>query len=182
MFSSTLGDLPGGDWIFLLTDGLSMFMGLGAKFTQTLGFGDLYFGLDVPFLLAATGDLAELFEIGAFDFAALNITLGVDTEMGIGGGLGIHGWIGDSDMNDDFLQMISVFVNYSTDALFAQLTVEIPAIEDGIDMMGLTIIPEVAYSLDMGLKLYAALPIFGVGADYDDSIGIGLTIGAKFSF
>jgi hypothetical protein len=115
----------------------------------------------------------------------LNLTVGVETAGGIGGGLTFYNFIGDGDERffaDDFVQNLHIFGSYRTDNFFAKLTIGIPLFEDGIDRLGISITPEVAYTFDMGLKFYAALPIFGISAYYDDSIGVGLTIGTKFSF
>jgi len=139
------------------------------KFTQTMGFGDLYFGVALPLIVVHAGD--------ALDIILLEFTVGADLEAGIGVGATLC-----MDFSDgaDALQGVRLFGSYTMDALFAKLSIDIPLVEDGIKFLGLTITPEVSYTLDMGLKLYAELPISGVASDGD--IGVGLTVGAKFSF
>lgn len=158
----------------LMGNKFNMHLNLGAKFTQTLDIGDLYFGIDVPFLLIH--DTAD-----AFDMALLNFTTGLDMESGLGFGLKFYGWIGNKDFIDEFALLLDIFASYTSGPLFFGVTVGIPMVEDGIKYVGLAITPEFSCTLDMGLKLYAELPISGIGADEGDSI-LGLTVGAKFSF
>ncbi|MCL2441645.1 MAG: hypothetical protein FWD14_07875 [Treponema sp.] len=156
-----------------------MYMSVGARFTQTLDFGDLYFGVDMPFILVDAAEYGD----DAFDTAMLNFTVGVDNIAdSIGAGLTLYNWIGDDTFIDDFVISMDIFGTFTSGPLFASLTVGIPLIEDGIDFFGISITPRVEYALDMGLKFYVELPIFGIAADYDDSIGVGLLFGAKFSF
>jgi len=156
-----------------ITSNLSLSLELAAKFTQTMGFGDLYFELQVPFLLVEKN-------YDPFDLAELNLTAGVDTTMGLGAGLTLHTWIGSKDFNPDFLQGFDIFANYTTGPIFAGVTVGVPLVEDGIKRSGISITPEVEYSLDFGLSVSAALYIDGIASDGDTSIG--LTIGAKYKF
>ncbi|MCL2231338.1 MAG: hypothetical protein FWC01_09610 [Treponema sp.] len=150
--------------------GLSLHLNISAMFTQTLDFGDLYFGIDVPFILV--GD-----EIDPFDVAELNITAGIETEIGLGAGLTLYNWIGSG--NGDFVQNLEIFVTYATGSLGCGVTFGIPLYEYGFDIEGLTITPEIEYEFDFGLSLYLELPIYGLGTD---TTTIGLTFGAKFSF
>ena len=158
-----------------LSTKLNLHTNVGATFTQTMDFGDLYFGLDVPFILVADG-------ASAFDIAELNFTAGLDMESGIGFGLTLYNWIGKG--SSDFIQNLDIFGTYENGPLFLGLTVGVPLFKDGFKVAGLAITPEVAYTLDMGLKLYAEVPISYIGADKDvgQDMTIGLKVGAKFSF
>ncbi|MCL2721819.1 MAG: hypothetical protein FWD47_10845 [Treponema sp.] len=148
-------------------------MEFGALFTQFMDFGDLYIGIDVPF------NITNYWVKDPFDFVGLNITVGVDNiANAIGAGLTLYN---DIQPDVDFAQYVDIFGSYTAGPLFAQLTIGIPLYKDGFKIEGLTIIPYAEYSLDMGLKIYGEIPIMGIAADLRD-LGIGLLLGAKFSF
>jgi len=148
---------------------LSLHLNVGAMFTQTMDFGDLYFGIDLPFVLVEK-------DINPFDYAELQFTAGTDTEIGLGAGLILYGLIQEEA---DFIQLLEIFASYTTGPVFFGVTFGIPLYENGFDNEGLTITPEIEFSFDFGLSLYASLPVSGVSTD---TTSIGLTVGAKFSF
>ncbi|MCL2184371.1 MAG: hypothetical protein FWB86_00760 [Treponema sp.] len=158
---------------------INVHLNLGVQFTQTLSVGDLYFGINVPFNLVGPNSFFTV-----FDIAELQITAGMDMEMGLGFGLTFYGWIGKAQVlgiDSDFAQLLEIFASYTTGPLFLGLTFGLPVYKDGIKNDGFSITPEVECSFDFGLSLFAKLPIGGIGSD-DDLTSIGLTIGAKYSF
>jgi hypothetical protein len=154
---------------------LGMHFNLGVEYIYSLDFGDLYLGIAMPFNLISPED--------PFKTAELHLTAGMDLEAGLGFGLTFYGWIGDSDAGD-FAQDIDIFLTYEKGPLFFALTIGLPIYEDGFELEGLRITPEIEFGFDFGLSLYAGLPVSGIGANEDNSDGpvIGLTFGVKFNF
>ncbi|MDR0464653.1 MAG: hypothetical protein LBG94_05990 [Treponema sp.] len=159
-------------WSF--TENLEMYMGAGVNYTHNLSFGDVYGTLVMPFILLGDD------HTDPFDFAMLNMTLGMGTSLGVGGGLTLFNYINRNGENKSyFFNEVDVFVSYSTGPLSAKVTVNIP-IENEIKTAGINIIPEAQYSLDNNITVFGAVPIQGVGREYDPTVG--LKIGGKFGF
>ncbi|MCL2214266.1 MAG: hypothetical protein FWC06_03550 [Treponema sp.] len=158
------------------TENLEMYMGAGVNYTHNLSFGDVYGTLVMPFILLGDNNTDP------FDFAMLNLTLGMGTSIGVGGGLTLFNYINKNKNSDDksnFFNDVDVFVSYTTGPLSARVTVNIP-IENEIKDAGINIIPEAQYNLDSGITVFGAVPIQGIGRDYDPTVGF--KIGGKLGF
>lgn len=144
------------------------------KFTQAMDFGLLYGILEIPIIVLYEGDAADLI--------ATKFTAGVELEMGLDVGLTHYGFAVNDSMGD-YWHYLEVYGKYKLleDALLVGATIGVPLYEDGIKFQGIAITLEAAYTLEMGLVIYGEIPISNVAADQGD-IGVGLTVGAKFSF
>jgi len=160
-------------WSF--TENLEMYMGAGVNYTHNLSFGDVYGTIVMPFILLGDD------KTDPFDFAMLNLTLGMGTSIGVGGGLTLFNYINRKNNEDksSFFNEVDVFVSYTTGPLSAKVTVNIP-IENEIKSTGINIIPEAQYNLDSNITVFGAVPIQGIGTDYDPTVGF--KIGGKFGF
>ena len=144
----------------------------GVKFTQGIGFGDLYVQVDVP-IWYAYKDLDN--PIG------LDFTLGLDTEIGFGLKVKELNAI-KADYFDGFAQYLEVTPSFTFDPIYFEVYVGIPLFEDGINSWGIWIEPwlEVSIPPVNGLMAYASVPITNAGAD--DDLVVRLKLGVKYSF
>ena len=156
-------------------DNLEMFMGAGLNYAHNVGFGDIYGALVMPFVLLGNDNNDPL------DFAMLNLTLGMGTTIGLGGGLTLFNYINkySNENRSYFFNDVDVFVSYTTGPLSAKVTVNIP-IENEIKDHGINIIPEAQYNLDSNITVFGAVPIQGVGSDYDPTVSF--KVGGKIGF
>ena len=143
----------------------------GFKYTHKFNFGDIYFGLDIPFEVYTENGSRP------FDFAQLQLTAAVVTKAGFGGGLTFFGDIGRN--NTTFEHSIDVFLNFRKGFFFAGAVFTFPVFKDGFKDFGMIITPEIEISF-FGFSVYAKLPIFNIGGDRRTLFG--LTVGAKYSF
>jgi hypothetical protein len=170
------------------------YLQVGAKYTHNLDFGDIYFGVYMPFVLTGYGwsEVTRSYTIGfvtytyttyeyvkydPFDLANLNFSIGVDGE-GWGVGVDITNYI---KPETEFFQELGLFGSFdATEALSLGIYVWIPLFEDGIDYAGIGITPDFSFAINENFELYGKFPIGGVGSKGD--ISIGLVIGGKYSF
>ena len=166
----------------------------GVKLRQTLGFGDLYFQVDVPFNLV-NHYYSDAYE--AFDLVELDFTLSIFNERkkyyrgkvnefpnGFGGELKMQNALKNPDKKD-FVEYLDITPFYSTNSIYAEVEVNIPLFEDGMDWEGLTVSPRIEMDMPIkGLALWLELPISQIGAD-EDLVGkpiFGTFFGVSFSF
>ena len=150
----------------------------GVKLRQTLGFGDLYFQLEVPFNLINHYYL-DVYD--AFDYVGLDFTLSVFNERkkyyrgkvnefpdGFGGELKMLKVLNDPSIGSDFTDHVHITPFYAKDVIYAEVEVTIPLIEDGMDTMGMTVTPKIEMDMPVnGLAAWIEFPISQIGADKD---------------
>jgi len=146
------------------------------KYTHDLNGISLFGKLEFPLYLGTAVD--------AFDFVGLDIRLGMN--MGLGGGLfefkvDINNTLSDHANETSFFDYLTITPSFATGPWYAEVAFGIPTVENGMDIYGLFIIPEVRYNITDSLLVWLNLPIFNIGAAYDD-VGIGLGLGVQFSF
>jgi hypothetical protein len=166
----------------------TVYLDLGIEFTQTLGFGDLFFGIDMPFFVFqyAYGNFNPYLKV--FDIAMLNITFGTETTGGFGGGLTLYNEIGR--WHDVFFMAYHPYLTYRTEFFLGRLIFEIPfGGKEAIKDIGFGIVPEFEFSVFNGLSFFGSLPIRSIGTESsnhpgveDNPIYLGLRVGAKYSF
>jgi len=176
----------------------SMYLNFGIQLMLTFGFGDLYFGFDLPFNMigptyeniifdSSLDPYFQTVDVSAdpFDIAEIQFTAGMNLKAGFGFGCTLYYWIGNREEIDTFMANTDIFLQYETKNLFLGVTFGIPLYENGVKEEGYTITPEFMYSFDFGLSLFASLPVSGLGSEEVETYGgtnIGLTVGVKFSF
>jgi len=162
----------------VVSDAFDMYLDPGVKFYKTFGFGELSFGLKMPFIIFQYiyGGFNPYLKV--FDLAMLNFTFDIETKSGFGGGITLYNWIGEWDYG--FMLAGDFFLTYRNGFFLGRVILEIPA-------MG--IVPEVEFSFANGLSFFGSLPIrynYVVFGSYSSNGGpdifLGLRIGAKFSF
>ena len=153
---------------------ISSWLMLGARYTHTLDFGDIYGQLELPFIL-----VHEIFD--PFKIVDLNITAGVDMPAGFGGSLTIYNEINNGFDDSQFFAAIGLAGYYAQDQLYAGLGIYIPTVEDGVKNMGISLFPEVRYEVMDNLQIYGKLPIQRLFNDIKADIEVGLVIGVKYS-
>ena len=86
---------------------------------------------------------------------------------------------------DDFVENIQITPFYSTNSIYAEVEVNIPLFEDGMDTEGLTVTPRIDMKMPIdGFSLWLELPISQIGAD-KDLVGnpiLGTFFGVSFNF
>ncbi|MCL2374094.1 MAG: hypothetical protein FWC65_02485 [Treponema sp.] len=158
-------------------------LGFGVRYTHALE-GMSFFGqVALPFNLFGNGDYAA----DAFDFANLDFTVGMNMDLDFGL-LGFELELQNTLMYagesaDDFVQwlVLTPSVALADIPLYAEVAVTIPLFENGMDLYGLTITPEVRFMAMDNLQVYFNLPVRHVGADVPDVL-IGMGLGVLFRF
>jgi len=176
------------NWFEVVRDGDDTFhFGIltpAIRYTHDLGDMSFFGQVGFPFLLFAAGDGAS--GVDAFDFVGLDFTLGMN--MGLDAGilgfeLTLENLIRDEWVDDhDFAQYLTLLPSFTfaTIPLYVEAEFIIPLWENGMDWMGMSIIPEVQYEIIDGLRAWLNLPMHGIGSDGDVHVGLGL--GVMFSF
>ena len=147
-------------------------LALGVQYTHFLDFGDVYGRIDMPFSFYVDG--ADI-----FDYAELNITLGVNFESGFGAGLTAFTYIGYGESK--FFNMIGPFIIYNSDFFNFGFNLFYCLDSGERSYAGTRVRFEAGYYVTDNLKIYAGLPISYINSDYYDT-AFGLTIGAKYTF
>jgi len=160
-------------------DAFDMYLDPGVKFYKTFGFGEMSFGLKMPFIIFqyVYGGFNPYLKI--FDLAMLNFTFDLETKSGFGGGIKIYNWIEEWDYG--LLLAGDLFLTYRIGFFLGRVILEIPA-------MG--IVPEIEFSFANGLSFFGSLPIryndvvvnLSDSTDQGLDIILGLRIGVKYSF
>ena len=163
-----------------------------ARFEMEMaGLGDFYAQLELPIFGINTDDT----ELGM----GLNLWAGLFMDMGFGIEAGLAGPsfgetggfipsagmdFGLGDGNEFSMGWFALKPSYTYEFLYAELGVYIGLFEKAMDITGIIMIPRVEVDFTTiavpGLTAWLELPISGLGADGDNSIG--LTIGASYSF
>ncbi|MDR1903599.1 MAG: hypothetical protein LBQ88_15140 [Treponema sp.] len=155
----------------------------GIRFDQKLGFGTLY----------------EIVEVGFYIHTQENRKLDIGSSSGEGfkigvedTGLGVYGYIQpellfmyDGESPDDVLGAFNIGAGYAAGPLDVSVEFGIPTVKDGMKTGGLTITPNVTYSIiEDAFSAYLELEFSGIGADKDvgGEFGFSPTIGLSYSF
>jgi hypothetical protein len=164
-----------------LSVGITSFLEFGAKYTMGLDFGSLYFGLDFPLQIVSTED--DNFKM--MNTAQLHFTVGaIVLDEALDLGLTLYSLLKNWEEKFE-MAFVEVYGDYTMDALTAGLSVWIPIFKDGMKALGLEVDIRAAYDVTENLNVYLEVPISGIGADKDffgTEMGLGFTLGAKFTF
>ena len=159
----------GSPWMYAGT--AESYLGLGAKYTRMMSFGEVFGIVEMPFVLFQADGMSP------FDWVGFNLTGGVELPSGIGGGLKI---------NNNLRPKLNLFINmglfgfYRMDPFLFGLDMGVPLFKDGIKTHGITFMPSVKYDLDNRITIFASIPVMRIGSEYD--MAIGLNLGAKYDF
>ena len=149
----------------------------GVRYTHDLGDMSVFGQLNIPMQLFYGED-------STFDHVGIDIIAGFDMNMDFGL-LGVevefNGILTDEG-DSDFAQRLTItpFIELADLPLYAELSISMPLMSDGMDWYGMTITPEVRYYVMDNLRAFFNLPIQGIASDHDVTIGLGL--GVQFSF
>ena len=189
-----LDDEKGYIWVFdgVMENKLSSYLKPGLNFRQTFGFGDIYLQVDVPMLIVHD-------ELDPMDEVGLDFTLSIMNERktknrgnvtefpkGFGAEIFLTNILSDPNEDEDFLQGMSITPFFGWNFLYAEVQVNVPLFEDGLDEIGMDIIPKLEMDIQAvnGLSLWLDIPIIGVAADKeafgDPIIGVGLGLNYRF--
>ena len=150
----------------------------GVKLRQTLGFGDIYFKVDVPFNLV-NADYSNVHD--TFDFVGLDFTFSIFNERktnyrgnvhkfpnGFGGELKMCNVLNHPDDETGFVDYLHITPFYTKDFIYVEAEVCIPLQKNGIDTEGLTVTPKIEMDAPInGLGVWFEFPISQIGADKD---------------
>ncbi|MDR0539381.1 MAG: hypothetical protein LBG74_02600 [Spirochaetaceae bacterium] len=84
--------------------------------------------------------------------------------------------------NDYFVSTVEIQANYTLNALYFELTGNIPLYKDGVKKQGIKITPLVQYAILNNLKAYVKAEIDEIGNDVKADISFAPAIGLKFNF
>ena len=150
----------------------------GVKYTQTLDFGNLYAQVDAP--INITREMLRESGSKAFDELNLNFTLGWESNFGLWVNARLYNHIKRNAVEPGFLESLGVSGSYEFGPLNAGVEVGVPLIRDGIRNMGLTVIPELGYTLMPNFRLFGSAEFMNILAEND--VNLNMSLGAKFSF
>jgi hypothetical protein len=164
---------------------------LGFRMFQQWG-TDMWFQFDLPINFLNGYDNGR----DPFDYVQFNLTWDVLNERkkrgpvanqndGFGGQLKLNMLLNDGDNDiDDFLRTLYLTPYWSAGAMYAELEIAIPMVEDGIKAQGIDLTPKFEMDLPFadGLSFDIRLPIRMVGNDLDIDPIIGLGIGVNYKF
>ena len=186
------GDWDDWDWDF---DDFSAF----APAFDDLGLGDMFGGHRLAARVVYTHDLGGMSFFGGLELGFEFLTydnLGDDIDMEISAGMtmgmdpGVLGFNVGLEMvlqeggesPGDTVQWLSLLPNFTFAALplYVELEVRIPLMSDGMDDVGISLIPEVRYGITDTLEAWLNMPMRHVTGNPDLLLGLGL--GIQFSF
>lgn len=140
----------------------------------------MFFRLDLPMYLHGAGDAFDILKMDfTYNFMRLRDKGGCE---GFGFEVALH-CILDDPIESDFLQEMSITPYFENSLLYAEVEIRLPLMEDGFDLHGMTIIPEIEVNIPpvRGLSGWFNLPIRNIGADVGDTV-IGMGLGVRYSF
>lgn len=159
----------GGPWMYAAS--AESYLGLGAKYTHMMSFGEVFGLAEIPFILFQADGM------NPFGWVGFNLTGGIELPSGIGGGLKINN---NLRPKANFLINMDLFGFYKMDPFLFALDIGIPLFKDGIKNHGITFVPSVKYDLDMGITIFAGIPVMRIGSDH--KMAFGFNLGAKYEF
>jgi len=161
-----------------LGDHLTGGLAVGVRFTQDLG-GMYLFGQAALTNFLAWDTVAR---DGAFDSMGLGILAGFGADVGVGNFDIEVAFNASFAENDDFAQSLVIHPFFSFADLPLSLNVEfdIPLWENAMDNYGMSITPEIGIELVPGLNFSVNMPIGGVGATDDGTVGLGVVLQVSF--
>jgi len=164
-------------------DNFATGLGIGVRYTHNLGAMNVFGQVNTAFNLFADGDYTP----DALDNLFLDFQLG----MSMGLDAGVLGFLVGLDMDlqlggespDDTLHTLWFMPSFTFAdfPLYVQVEIVVPMYEDGMDIEGMTIIPEFRFMAMDNLQLYFNLPMWNIGAD-DGDLALGLGLGVLFRF
>jgi len=164
-----------------LTGGLQF----GARFTQQLGDGMYVFG-QVALNDLFSWETSPRNRPGAFDGMGLGILAGFGADVGVGSfdiEVAFNGTfaVAEGDDSDFPLNLvIHPFFSFADLPLSLNVEFDIPLAENAMDTTGMSITPEIGIELVPGLNFYVNMPIGGVGATGDGTVGLGVILQVSF--
>ena len=143
------------------------------KFTQTMDFGNLYAQIETPINLVREINRTQ-------DFHNINLIVGWDSTFGLEVNAKLFNRIKRNTIDPEFLESLGVSGFYGFGMLDAGVEVEVPLIRDGIKSMGLTVVPELGYSLMPNFRLFGSAEFLNILAE--NEVNINMSLGARFNF
>jgi len=164
-------------------DKIATSLGLGVGYTHQIQATIIFAQANIAFFLFGDGDDVP----GAFDDVNVDFSIGVNTPFPGGNfgytiGLNMNIKEGGNSPADilQYLYFIPSF-EFSSVPVYIEVEVGVPMVGNGMDYIGLSIIPEFRYQATYSLNLYVNIPVSGIGVD-GGTIGMGLDLGVMFNF
>lgn len=167
-----------------------MWLTPGFQYRHGFGFGDFFARVDLPLFLAGDDDLDAMDFVGLdFTFSLMRLRDKRNMYGTWGFELGLQNWI-ETPGDDDFLNTMTLTPYIEHEWFYAEVEVVLPLYEDGFDIQGMSIIPEIEVNIVPvnGLSVWFNLPIHNIGADKEkstfgnDDVVVGFGAGVRFAF
>ena len=147
----------------------------GIGFKQGIGdAGSLFLQADIPLIYNA---------VPGVDLAVgLDFALGFKSSIGLGFQGTVYNLFSNGYGESSYFEYVELIPCYESEIIYAEILFGLPTYKNGFDLEGLKIRPEVQIKIPpaKSLMVFLALPIFGIGSD--NGVGVGMTVGVKYSF
>jgi len=145
----------------------------GVKFTQTMGFGNLYAQVEAPINILKEINNTQ-------DSHHINFMVGWDSTFGLEVNAKLFNRIKRNTIDPEFLESLGVSGTYGFGMIDAGVEVGVPLIRDGIRNMGLTVVPELGYTLMPNFRLFGSAEFMNILAE--NEVNFNMSLGARFNF